>query len=79
MKKEKSEIEELREFLSGQEKLEVKEATIINDKTQFSIRIPRKIARMFNLKGGEKFEFEPKLENNKLILIGKLKNDVDKK
>jgi hypothetical protein len=34
---------------------------------------------MFNLKGGEKFEFKPIMEENELVLLGRLKNGMDKK
>ncbi len=78
MEKDKSEIQELKEFLSETKDLEPKEATVINDKTQFSLRIPRKFVRMFNLKGGEKFEFKPVMEEGKLILTGRLKNGINK-
>lgn len=78
MEKDKSEIEELKEFLSETKDLELKEATVINDKTQFSLRIPRTFVRMFNLKGGEKFEFKPVMEEGKLTLTGRLKNGINK-
>ncbi len=73
MEKIKSEIDDLKEFLSENKKFDAKEATVINDKTQFSLRIPRKFVRMFNLQGGEKFEFRPTLEEKRLILTGRLK------
>ena len=74
----KSEVEDLKEFLKEDKEIEEKEATVIYDKTQFSIRIPKKFARMFNLKGGEKFVFRPEQENNKIILKGELKDGINK-
>jgi len=69
----KSEKEELMDFIKEEKDLAPKQMTIINDKTQFSVRIPRKFVRMFNLKGGECFEFKAiKLEGN-FILTGRLK------
>ena len=79
MVEDKSDIEELKEFLAEKKDLEPKEATVINDKTQFSIRIPRMFVRMFNLKGGEKFEFKPIMDEKGLVLTGRLKDGMDKK
>ncbi len=47
MNKNKSEIEDLREFLGENKTFESQDATVIKDGIQFSIRIPKKFARMF--------------------------------
>lgn len=68
----KDEKDELMEFLKEEKEIEPKVMTIINDKTQYSIRIPKKFVRMFNLKGGEEFEFRAINEGSKFILRGRL-------
>lgn len=69
----KDEKDELMEFLKEEKELEPKVMTIIYDKTQYSVRIPKKFVRMFNLKGGEEFEFKAIKEGDKFILIGRMK------
>lgn len=78
MDEEKTEIKQLKKSLPKKEQpesLEPKETTIINDTTQFSLRIPQTFVKMFNLKGGEKFEFKPIEKKGKIILTGRLKQD----
>jgi hypothetical protein len=74
----KSDIKELKDFLEKEkEGFDTREASVINDNTQISIRIPQYYAKMFHLNGGEKFEFKAIREGKKIILTGRLKNGLD--
>lgn len=69
------ELEDLKEFLSEKKEFKSEIMTIINDGRQFSVRIPKKFARMFELKGGEKFEFIPERHDDEWELVGRLKQN----